>query len=871
VTVTSNLTRAEATERARLLRLESYRIELDLHGSTTSFGSLTTIRFGCVRPGASSFIDLDAIEVSRITLNGWELPADAFDGLRVSLPELAGSNELTIEAQCAYSDDGNGLHRFTDPADDRVYLYSNMETAYAHQVWACFDQPDLKATFEFTVRCPAGWEVISNEAPDQAAQAPDQAAQAPDQAAPPTGTDGVVAWHFPPTPPISTYFTAILAGPYHVLRAEHGGIPLGLACRRSLASYLDPDAEEIFEFTGQGLDYFHAAFDRKYPFAKYDQIFVPQFNAGAMENAGAVTVSEDLIFRSRVTDAGRESRAETLLHELAHMWFGDLVTMTWWDDLWLSESFATWASNAALAEATRWPHAWATFSQFMKPWACRQDQLPSTHPIVADIVDLASVEVFFDGITYAKGAAVLKQLVAFVGRENFFAGMRAYFDRHAWANATLADLLDALEQASGRQLHDWSKAWFETAGVNTLRPHYATGADGTFTEFAVLQYAPDSHPVIRPHRLAIGLYNRDDDTGALLLHRRIEIEVNAERTEVPELVGSARPDLVLLNDEDLTFAKVRLDPHSLRTAVNSIGDFADPMPVALCLSAAWDMCRDAEMAARDFVTLALAAVRTTENTNVHQVALGQATMAVRKYADPSWRAAGLAQLATGLRSLMLEAEPGSDRQLAFARAFVSVAISADDLDLLAGLLSGEQTVPGLVVDTELRWHLLGRLVSRGAAGEAAIEAEHERDRTDAGDRYAQTCLAAIPEAAAKQAAWERMLSGDLPDATVRAVLVGFAFPDQDELVGRYFDKFFDVVGDVWQRWPQTLGGFFAVRGYPSTVISAEALDAAARYIEELDPPAPLRRLLSEGRDDVARALRCRERDGQQAQAIETDS
>jgi aminopeptidase N len=845
--VTSNLTRAEAAERARLLRLESYRIELDLHGSAASFGSLTTIRFECAIPGASSFIDLDAIKVSRITLNGRQLPADAFDERRVALPELASANELTIEAQCAYSDDGDGLHRFTDPADDRVYLYTNLETAYAHQVWACFDQPDLKATFEFTVRCPAGWQVISTESPDREAQ--------------PTDTDGVVAWHFPPTPAMSTYFTAVVAGPYHVVRAEHDGIPMALACRQSLASYLDTDAGEIFEFTGQGLDYFGAAFGRKYPYAKYDQIFVPQFNAGAMENAGAVTISEHLIFRSRVTEASREARAETLVHELAHMWFGDLVTMTWWDDLWLNESFATWASMAALAEATRWPDAWATFSQFIKPWAYRQDQLPSTHPIVADIVDLASVEVFFDGITYAKGAAVLKQLVAFVGQENFLTGVRAYLDGHAWGNATFADLLDALEQASGRHLQDWSKAWLETAGVNTLRPHYTTAEDGTFTEFAVLQQAPDSHPVFRPHRIAIGLYDRD--AGVLRRNHRIEIEVAGERTEIPELVGLARPDLVLVNDDDLTFAKVRLDAHSLRTAVSSIGDFADPMPVAICLSAAWDMCRDAEMAARDFVTLALAAVRTSENPNVLQTVLGQATAAVRRYADPAWRPAGLAQLATELRSLMFDAEAGSDRQLTFARVFASVAISADDLDLLAGLLSGDQAVSGLLVDTELRWHLLRRLVSRGAAGEAAIEAERERDPTDAGNQYAQACLAAIPEAAAKQATWERIVSGDLPDATVRSVLGGFCAADQDELLRPYFDKYFAVVGDLWQRWSQIQGQFFAERGYPSTVVSAEALDAAARYIEELDPPAPLRRLLSEGRDDVARALRCRQRDAQE--------
>jgi aminopeptidase N len=848
--VTGNLTRAEAADRARLLKLESYRIELDLHGSATSFGSLTTVRFGCTRPGAASFIDLTAIEVTRVTLNGRTLPAELFDDYRVQLPELASVNELTIEARCAYSHSGDGLHRFADPADGRVYLYTNLETAYARQVWACFDQPDLKATFEFTVRCPAGWQVISTEDPDRAAQ--------------PTDADGVVAWHFPPTPPMSTYFTAVAAGPYHVVRTEHEGIPLGLACRQSLATYLD--AEEIFEFTRQGFDYFQAAFGRRYPFTKYDQVFVPEFNAGAMENAGVVTILEDFIFRSRVTEARRESRAETLLHELAHMWFGDLVTMTWWDDLWLNESFATWASIVALAEATRWPNAWTTFSQFLKAWAYRQDQLPSTHPIVADIVDVASVEVFFDGITYAKGAAVLKQLVAFVGRENFLTGLRAYFDSHAWGNATLADLLDALEQASGRQLQDWSKAWLESAGVNTLRPHYSTAGDGAFTEFAVLQQAPDSHPVLRPHRIAIGLYDRAEgplggQTPALRRRQRIEVEVTGERTEVPALIGAARPDLILVNDDDLTFAKVRLDDHSLRTAISSIGDFADQLPAALCLSATWDMCRDAEMAARDYLTLALTAVRTTADPNVLQTVLGQATMAVRKYADPAWRPIGLAQLATELRNLLSAAETGSDRQLTFTNVFAAVANSAGDLDLLAAILSGDHVVPGLAVDTELRWHLLRRLVNRGVAGEAAIEAERERDRTDAGDRYAQACLAAIPEAAAKQATWERMISGAVPDATLRSVLSGFYAADQDELVKPFFGQYFGAVGEIWRHWGPVQAQYFVERGYPTTVISAQALDDSARYIEELNPPSSLRRLLSEGRDDVARALRCRERDG----------
>ncbi len=843
--LTGNLTRTEAAERARLLRVRSYRIELDLHGSATSFGSLTTVLFDCAQsdsqPDAESFIDLAALSVSRIELNGEQLPLTFFDGGRVRLPGLASTNELTIAAQCAYSRTGEGLHRFLDPADDSVYLYSCLETFYANKVYACFDQPDLKSTFEFTVRCPSGWQVISTMPADRTAT--------------PAGP-GIECWHFPATPPVSTYITAVIAGPYHVVRAEHDGIPLGLYCRQSLASFLDP--AELFEVTTQGLDYFHGTFGVRYPFAKYDQIFVPEFNAGAMENAGAVTFAEQHVFRSRVTQASREGRAQTMLHELAHMWFGNLVTMTWWDDLWLNESFATWAALVALAEVTRWPGAWTTFTQYDKAWAYRQDQLPSTHPIVADIEDVESVEVYFDGITYAKGAAVLKQLVAFAGAENFLTGLRSYVAAHAWGNATLADLLRALEQASGRRFGDWSSAWLETAGVNTLRPIYSAAADGTFANFTVLQQAAESHPVLRPHRVAIGLYDRDN--GLIRRRRRLELDVAGGRTEVPELVGERVPDLVLVNDDDLTFAKIRLDERSLRTVIDSVGDFADPLPAALCLAAAWDMCRDAETPARDYVRLALSAARDVDDVNVLQTMFRQAIAAVRRFADPGWRDAGLALLADGLKALLTSAEPSSDKQLSCAYALISVAISPADLDLLAGLLDGSATIDGLVADAEMRWQVLLRLVSRGAAGRDAIEAEHATDQTDAGARQAAACVAAIPDPAAKETAWAAITSGELPNAMFRAVLLGFQAPDQAELLEPYAAKFFDVVADVWDAWGPDMARFFVERGYPANLVTREAIEFAAEYLAREDLPGPLRRLLAERRDDVVRALRCRELD-----------
>jgi aminopeptidase N len=841
--VASNLTRNEARDRARLLKVDSYRIDLDLTGGAATFRSLTTVTFRAASQGASTFIDLTAPGIREITLNGRQVGTENFTGHRITLDGLAADNELTVAADCAYSRTGEGLHRFTDPADKGVYLYSDLETYDAHRIYACFDQPDLKARFEFTVTVPDSWLVVSNMAPDVTAA--------------PAGP-GEQRWHFPPTPPMSTYITAIAAGPYHVVRADHDGIPLGIYCRESLARYLDPD--EIFEVTRQGFDFFHESFGVRYPFGKYDQLFVPEYKAGAMENAGCVTFLEDYIFRSRVTDSARENRAETILHEMAHMWFGDLVTMRWWDDLWLNESFATWAGTVAQAEATRWPRAWTTFAQAWKAWAYRQDQLPSTHPIAADAPDIEAVEVNFDGITYAKGAAVLKQLVAYVGKDNFLAGVRAYFAQHAWGNASLGDLLAALEEASGRDLSSWSKAWLETAGVNTLRPEYETGAVGQFTNFAVVQEATASHPVLRPHRIAVGLYDRTDD--GLVRRRRVEADIAGERTEIPALADERRADLVLVNDDDLTYAKIRLDEASLRTLVTGAGNFADPLPAALCLAAAWDMCRDAELPARGYLSLVLSSIDTIADISVLQSVLAQAATAVRRYADPAWRPAGLERLAGALREHLKAAEPGSDRQLAYAQALTGVATTLTDLSLLAGLLAGSTVIEGLAVDTELRWLLLGRLVSRGTAGQSEIDAELDRDRTDAGERHAAACRASIPDPVVKEEAWAQITGGELPNAVFRATLAGFTDSDHDhaELLAPYAQRYFDVVGQIWHDWSLDMAQWFADSAYPRDMITAEAIARADEFIARADPPAPLRRLLTEGRDDVARALRCQQRD-----------
>ncbi len=839
----NNLTRDEARDRAQLVSVESYLVELNLAGSKTTFGSVSSVSFGCSRPGASTFVELTAPAVTEITLNGQPVDLAAFDGDRITLAGLAAHNELRVVATCAYSRTGEGLHRFTDPADKGIYLFSDLETYEAHRIYACFDQPDLKATFEFAVTGQDDWKVVSNMAPDLISE--------------PAGP-GIARWHFRPTPRMSTYITAIAAGPYHEVTSEHDGIPLGIYCRQSLASYLDPD--EIFEITRQGFDYFHQTFGVRYPFGKYDQLFVPEYNAGAMENAGCVTFVEDYIFRSRVTDSERENRAQTILHEMSHMWFGDLVTMRWWDDLWLNESFATWSEMVASTEATRWTEGWTSFAQGFKGWAYRQDQLPSTHPIAADIPDIEAVQVNFDGITYAKGASVLKQLVAWVGRDNFLAGVRDYFGKFAWGNATLGDLLTSLEQASGRDLTAWSKSWLETAGVNTLRTSYEVDGDGRLAAVQVLQDAPADHPELRPHRVAIGLYDRTD--AGISRRHRIELDVNGAVTDVPGLSGHARPDLLLVNDDDLTYAKIRLDSHSLQTVIAGMGEISDSLTSALCWAAAWDMTRDAEMPTRDFLSLVKAGAPALIQMPVVERTLAVTSTAVRRYADPAWRPEGVTDFDQTLRGWMLAADPGSDHQLAYAQALAGIATTAASLELLAGLLDGSRSLDGLVVDTELRWQFLHRLVSRGMAGPAEVEAELARDLTDAGERHAQTCLAAIPSAAAKAAAWSRIVDPSLPNATFRAALRGFADIDQDEVLAPYAEKFFEALPLIWQDGASDGAQFFARMAYPASVISQQAIDRTTEYIRSARPAPALERLLLESQDEVRRALRCQQRDAQ---------
>jgi aminopeptidase N len=842
----NNLHRDEAAARAALLTVQSYDVELDLTDGqggpgAGTFRTTTVVRFGSAETGARTHLDLTAPAVHEVVLNGEPVDVtSAFDGNRITLQGLAADNELRVVADGAYMRSGEGLHRFVDPVDGSVYLYTQFETFDAHRMYACFDQPDLKAVFRLTVHAPRDWVVVSNGAVDER---------------PAQGEAGT--WRFAETPRMSTYITALVAGPYSSVHDEHDGIPLGIFCRRSLAQHLDP--EDLFTVAKQGFDYFHRVFGYRYPFGKYDQLFVPEFNAGAMENAGAVTFLEDYVFRSKVTDAAYERRAETVLHEMAHMWFGDLVTMRWWDDLWLNESFATYMSVLAQVESTRYTRGWTTFASTEKTWAYRQDQLPSTHPIAADIVDIEAVKVNFDGITYAKGASVLKQLVAWVGQDAFLSALQSYFTAHEYGNTVLADLLGALERASGRDLSDWSAEWLETAGVNTLRPVLETDGDGLITSCTVVQEAPEQWPTLRSHRVAIGLYELVD--GRLRRTSREELDVVGAKTEVPALVGRRQPDLVLVNDDDLTYAKIRLDERSLVTLVEHVGDFAESLPRTLCWTAAWDMTRDAEMPARAYVATVLAGIGGETDIGVVQSLLRQVQSAIAQFASPAWAPTGRAQLAAAAMAAAAAAEPGSDLQLAWARALGSVARSEEQVALLRGLLDGTAEVPGLSVDTDLRWHLLLRLVALGEAGDAEIDAELDRDRTSAGERHAATARALRPTRAAKSEAWRLAVEDEsIPNAVHAAVLAGFAHPEQLELLEEWVEPYFEVVERVWESRTAEFAQNVAVGLYPALLVDPSVVERTDAFLASHDVQPALARLLLEGRDGVVRALRARERD-----------
>ena len=847
-----NLTRDETEQRSRLIQTHTYEIEIDLSGravaaSEQQFRSTSILEFTAAEAG-DLHIDLIADEVITATLDGSELDPAAFAHSRLAFSVTPGAHQLQVSATYRYSRSGQGLHRFVDPIDQRTYLYTQFEAADARRVYACFEQPDLKARFRISVVAPTAWTVVSASQPVVKTDV----------------GDGFSRTEFGETLPISTYLTSLVAGDYHSVSTTYSGaggiVEMAILCRQSLVEHLD--ANVITKITAEGFEVFERHFDFPYPFGKYDQVFVPEYNGGAMENIGCVTFRDEYIFRSRVTAATSDFRRGTILHELSHMWFGDLVTMRWWDDLWLKESFATWASNFAISEVDQDPTLpWASFRSGSKTVAYRQDQLPSTHPISADIVDLEALEYNFDQITYAKGAAVVVQLVSFIGREPFLAGLRAYFAEHAYGNTTLADLLVSLEKASGQDLSAWSQQWLETAGVNTLELELETDADDVITAAHLLQSAPLDWPTLRRHRLALGVYELAD--GQLGRVERIACDIETARKPIPELIGRPRPAAFCINDDDLTYAKTKLDPHSMSTITAHLATIPSALSRAVLWGALWDACRDAELGARAFVEVVLSSVLQETGLTAVGNALGQAATAIDSYAPRHTRAELRGRWQQGLRDLLKETPAGSDHQLSVARAYASAAEDGWAADELAAWLVAEQVPDGLVIDTDFRWSLVANLARLARISGADIDAEQARDSSITGAEQAAGARAARPDAAAKTEAWRLAVDeDDIPNATQGWICLRFGQRDQDEVLEPYIDKYLQAAEDisagrgVWAAKGSTLRKNALRNLFPWPADQQSFLERLDAWLATVELNSSTQRAILERRDDTVRALRC---------------
>ena len=838
-----NLTSIEAAERSAILKIDNYKVDLDLTTGDETFNSKAVITFSAT-PGSNTFIDAMSKRIITATLNGQALDISNYDGSSIFLNNLASNNELVIEMEAIYSKTGEGLHRFVDPADGEVYLYSQHQANDCRRTFASFDQPDLKATYEFTVIAPAKWEVISNS----------PVVERKDLG------DGKHKWTYAKTQKFSTYLTCFVAGPYHYVTDEYKGektIPLGIYCRKSLAPFLD--SEEFFLITKQGFAFYEKEFGLPYPFEKYDQLCVAEFNNGAMENVGCVTFREDLvIYRSKVTETLYNWRANVILHEMAHMWFGDLVTMKWWNDTWLNESFAEWAAYYTSANATKYTNSWTEFTGARKNWAYRQDQLSSTHPIAVDMKNMEEVRTNFDGITYAKGASVLQQLVAHVGKENFFAGLKKYFAKHAWGNTVLRDLLVELEATSGRDLSAWTKTWLQTAGVNTLRPDLKI-TDGKYSEIAIIQEVPQvpaGSKELRPHRMAVGLY--DVKNGKLERRKSIELDVTGARTVVEGLTGESVADLLLINDHDLTYAKIRFDANSIETLKKHLGDITDSLTRALCWSAAWDMHRDGELSASDYTEIVLNALGKENEASVIGAQLINLETAVELYSSPKNREALRKKRSEGLYQLAKSAKPGSDEQLALVRGFANGA-TVSDAPKVKEFLEGK--LQGLTVDSEMRWALVKSLAERGIFGASEVDAELERDKTADGERHAAEAHALVPTADNKAKVWQRLTTTELSNYIHRHTLLGVNRPIQQDLWAPYVDKYFAEVKDVWAKYSYEIAKQFADFAFPRFAPSDANLQKAEKWLSENSNASDgLIRCVKEGRDSMIRALNAQKSD-----------
>ncbi len=847
----ANLTRVEAEERKSIVQYPiHYSVDLDLTQGDTTFVSTSTIQFGA-KAGESTFLDLIADEVTSVTLNGESVePGEVFADDRIALNNLRERNEVVVTAVCRYSTTGEGLHRSVDPSDGNVYLYSQFEVPDARRVYAVFDQPDLKAVFRFSVLAPCSWIVTSNM-PVERTEDTDQMTLDGTLGTKPA--EHAKRWTFAPTPTMSSYLTAICAGPYaewHTTYQNEDGrtIPMAQYCRQALKDDFAKDVDYLFDITKKGFAFYAKTWGVPYPYAKYDQIYVPEYNAGAMENIGMVTIRDSYVFSSKVTDALAERRVVTVLHELAHMWFGDYVTMKWWNDLWLNESFAEFTSTLATAEATEWKDAWATFCSGEKSWALNQDQLSTMHPIVAPINDLNDTYVNFDGITYAKGASVLKQLVAYVGRDKFFEGINHYLYRHAYSNATLNDLLTELEGTSGRDLKTWSAQWLEQAGINTIATDLHTAQDGTISELTLHQFAPTDHPVLREHRLAVGFYNEDEESGKVVRTDRIELDVDGEVTTVTEAAGKPRPQFLLTNDDDLTYTKLRFDDESLAFATANLYRFDDALARAVIWLALWDMTRDGELAASDFIGTTLKLLSTETESTTFRYALACLSTTVWHYTDRTKRAAIAQHTAQALLDLAKQAPAGSDMQFQLISAYLTYGVEGDSAfaDTVRGLLSGSLVLEGLELDNNFRWSLVRALSSINAIDEADIQQELERKDTTENREFALAARAARATAEAKAWAWNEAIHDEvLTNAQLESVAGGFASTPSQELAEPYVKEYFDSAEWIWNHKTFHMAEALLEGLYPRYADPATLVELGDKWLaSHADADNALRRLIS---------------------------
>ena len=847
----ANLTRVEAEERKSIVQYPiQYSVDLDLTQGDTTFVSTSTIQFGA-KAGESTFLDLIADEVTAVTVNGESVePSEVFADSRIALNNLRERNEVVVTALCRYSTTGEGLHRSVDPSDGNVYLYSQFEVPDARRVYAVFDQPDLKAVFTFSVLAPCSWIVTSNM-PVERTEDTDQMTLDGTLGTKPA--EHAKRWTFAPTPTMSSYLTAICAGPYAEWRTTYQNedgrtIPMAQYCRQSLKDDFAKDVDYLFDITKKGFAFYAKTWGVPYPYAKYDQIYVPEYNAGAMENIGMVTIRDSYVFSSKVTDALAERRVVTVLHELAHMWFGDYVTMKWWNDLWLNESFAEFTSTLATAEATEWHDAWATFCSGEKSWALNQDQLSTTHPIVAPINDLNDTYVNFDGITYAKGASVLKQLVAYVGRSEFFEGINHYLYRHAYSNATLNDLLTELEGTSGRDLKTWSAQWLEQAGINTIATDLHTAQDGTISELTLHQFAPTDHPVLREHRLAVGFYNEDEESGKVVRTDRIELDVAGEATTVTGAAGKPRPQFLLTNDDDLTYTKLRFDDESLAFVTANLYRFDDALARAVIWLALWDMTRDGELAASDFIDTTLKLLSTETESTTFRYALACLSTTVWHYTDRTKRAAIAQHTAQALLDLAKQAPAGSDMQFQLISAYLTYGVEGDSAfaDTVRGLLSGSRVLEGLELDNNFRWSLVRALSSINAIDEEDIQRELEKKDTTENREFALAARAARATADAKAWAWNEALHDEvLTNSQLESVASGFASTPSPELAEPYVKEYFDSAEWIWNHKTFHMAEALLEGLYPRYADPATLVELGDKWLaSHADADNALRRLIS---------------------------